>query len=228
VRLFVFARHAESIPNVAHVLNSDPSRPAALTPRGRRQARRLGAQIGNLEVDLAFCTRFPRTRQTAEIALRGRNVPLLVEPGLDEIQAGIFDGAPIAAYWAWKEQHAAHDRFPQGESLDEAVRRYVDALHRLLARTEAVMLIVVHKLALRYIATAAAEPGSQGTANRDRSRRSVPLHRACPAPCRRLPRRAGPAHARRVPRGRLGRPFPFGCFAERHHGAAPVRQSDRS
>jgi broad specificity phosphatase PhoE len=161
MRLFVFARHAESVPNVAHVLNSDPSQAAALTPRGRGQARKLGAQIANLEINLAFCTRFPRTRQTAQIALRGRTVPLLVEPGLDEVQAGVFDGAPIAAYWAWKEQHTANERFPGGESLDEAVRRYVDALHRLLARTEAVTLIVGHELAIRYIATAAAEPDSQ-------------------------------------------------------------------
>jgi broad specificity phosphatase PhoE len=164
MRLFVFARHAESVTNVAHVLNSDPLQPAALTPRGRRQARKLGAQVANLAIDLAFCTRFSRTRETAELALHGRGVPLLVEPGLDEVQAGVFDGRPIAAYWAWKEQHTASERFPQGESLDEAVRRYVHALHRLLARTEAVTLIVGHELALRYIAAAAAEPDSRGGA----------------------------------------------------------------
>jgi alpha-ribazole phosphatase len=161
MRLFVFARHAESVSNVAHVLNSDPSQPVALTPRGRRQARKLGAQLANMEINLALCTRFTRTRETAELAVGGRGVPLLIEPGLDEVQAGAFDGRPIAAYWSWKEHHAGDERFPQGESLDEAVRRYVDALHRLLARSEAVTLIVGHELALRYIATAAAETDSQ-------------------------------------------------------------------
>ena len=34
LRLFVFARHAESTANAAHVLSSDPSRPVALTARG--------------------------------------------------------------------------------------------------------------------------------------------------------------------------------------------------
>lgn len=127
MRLFVFARHAESAANVAQVLSSDPSHPTALTARGRAQARKLGSQIANLEIDLAFCTRFLRTRQTVELALHDRCVPLLVEPGLDEVQAGVFDGGPIRAYWAWKEQHAPGERFPEGESLDEAVRRYVDA-----------------------------------------------------------------------------------------------------
>jgi hypothetical protein len=41
------------------------------------------------------------------------------------------------------------------------VRRYVDSLHPLLARTEAVTLIVGHELGLRYVATAAAGPASQ-------------------------------------------------------------------
>jgi hypothetical protein len=34
LRLFVFARHAESVANAANMLNSSQSRPVALTPRG--------------------------------------------------------------------------------------------------------------------------------------------------------------------------------------------------
>jgi broad specificity phosphatase PhoE len=163
MRLFVFARHAESAANGAHTLNSDPARPIGLTARGRRQAHRLGDQIAHLEIELAVCTRFPRTRQTAELALRGRNVPLLVEPALDEVRAGVFDGAPIHAYWEWRKHHARSEHFPLGESLDETVRRYADALTRLLRRAEAVTLIVSHQLAVRCIADAArGAPGRSG------------------------------------------------------------------
>ena len=91
-RLFVFARHAESAANAAHVLSSDPSRPVALTARGRVQARVLGAQLANVPVDLAVGTRLLRTRQTIDIALRGRQIPVLIEPGFDELQAGDLDG----------------------------------------------------------------------------------------------------------------------------------------
>jgi len=56
LRLFVFARHAESVANAANMLNSNPSQPAALTARGRTQARALGAQLANLHVDLAVGT----------------------------------------------------------------------------------------------------------------------------------------------------------------------------
>ena len=167
MRLFVLARHAESAANAAHMLSSDPFRHSALTSRGRAQARRLGAQIANLDIDLAVCTRFPRTRQTLDLALGGRDIPVIIEPDLDEVRAGVFDGAPIEAYWAWKERHPQSERFPGGESLDEAVRRYADALTRLLARKEAVTLIVAHELALRYMLEAAA---GVGEANRSKPR----------------------------------------------------------
>jgi broad specificity phosphatase PhoE len=156
MRLFIFARHAESALNAAGLLSSDPSRPIGLTARGREQARQLGEQFANLNIDLAVATRFLRTRETVELALQGREIPLLVEPDLDEIRAGVFDGKPISAYWAWKDQHGRGERFPHGESLDDATRRYADALRRLLGRSEDVTLIVGHELAIRYIAEAVA------------------------------------------------------------------------
>src|ERR1700750_508166 len=166
-RLFIVARHGESAANVARVVSSDPAHGAGLTPRGRAQARRLGAQLANLEIDIALCTRFLRTRETAELALRGRTVPLLVDPDFDEVDSGAFDGAPIRAYWAWRERHSPSARFPGGESLDEAVRRYADGLQRVLARDEAVTLVVAHEHAVRHIVEAAgsvATPSRAGTA----------------------------------------------------------------
>ena len=155
LRLFVFARHAESAANAADVLSTSPSRPVALTARGRTQARALGAQLAGLHVDLAVGTRLLRTQQTIGLALDGRQVPTLIESGFDEIRAGDLDGARIEAYRSWRGQHTAGDRLPHGESIDDALRRYADALRRLLARNERVTLVVIHEIALRYIAAAA-------------------------------------------------------------------------
>src|SRR5580693_8315462 len=165
-RLFVFARHAESVANAANMLNTNPCQPAALTARGRTQARALGAQLAGLPVDLAVGTRLLRTRQTIDIALDGRDVPTLIEPGFDEIRAGDLEGAPIEAYRSWMDQHTLRDQLPHGESIEDALRRYADALRRLLARTETITLVVIHDLALRYIAAAAATSPSplNGTA----------------------------------------------------------------
>ena len=156
MRLFVFARHAESAANTAHLVNSDPAHLVGLTRGGRQQARVLGEQLAHLQIDEAVCSRFLRTRQTIEVALADRRIPLRVDADLDEVNAGAFDGAPIAAYWAWKEQHRSGDRFPGGESLDAAAERYTAAVRRLLGRREQTTLVVCHELALRSILAAAS------------------------------------------------------------------------
>jgi broad specificity phosphatase PhoE len=155
LRLFVFARHADSSANVANVLSSDPARSVGLTARGRAQAHQLGAQLAHLHVDLAVCSRLLRTQQALDVALRGRQVPVVIDANFDEIRAGDFDGQPIEAYWSWEQHHTGSERFPRGESIDEALLRYANALRRLLSRTEMVTLLVVHEFALRHIAAAA-------------------------------------------------------------------------
>ena len=156
MRLFILARHAESAANVGHFLSSNPSRPIGLTSAGREQARQLGEQLAHLPIDLAVASSFPRARETVELALQERRIPLLIEPDFDEIRAGIFDGIPIERYWRWTEQHSRSERFPSGESFDEATQRYATALQRVLARTEKITLIVGHELAIRSIVEAAA------------------------------------------------------------------------
>jgi broad specificity phosphatase PhoE len=163
VRVFVFTRHAESSANIAGVVSSVPSGSAGLTARGRAPARQLGTQLANIEIDLAVCTRFLRTQQTAELALQARRVPLLIDAGFAEVRADDFDGQPIETYWSWEQEHSASDRLPHGESRKEALLRHADALGRLLSRTEQVTLLVVHEFALRHIAAAtmSASPTAQ-------------------------------------------------------------------
>jgi broad specificity phosphatase PhoE len=150
LRLFVIARHAESVLNIERRVNGDPSRRVDLTERGREEARQLGTQVANVPLDLCVHTRFSRTRETAEIALAGRDVPFAVEPLLDDIDVGDFDGAPLDEYRAWKHGHPRNVPFPGGESLDDAARRYAAGFRRLLERAEASTLIVCHEIPLRY------------------------------------------------------------------------------
>ena len=158
MRLFIFARHGESAANAAHLLNSDPAHQVDLTDDGQRQARLLGEQLAHVQVDQAVCSRFPRAQQTIDLALAGRCVSLRIDADLDEVDAGAFDGAPITEYWAWRKQHRPSDRFPGGESLDAAAKRYTKAVRRLLDRHEPTTLVVGHELALRLILAAADGP----------------------------------------------------------------------
>jgi probable phosphoglycerate mutase len=154
-RLFVFVRHAESTANLDGMVSSDPAHPVWLTARGKLQARHLGVQLAGIDIGLAVATRMARTQQTAQLALEGRNVPLVIEPGLDEIDSGDLDGAPIGAYWDWEQHHGPDERFPYGETVNDALLRYSCSLKRLRSRGEHVTLVVLHQFALRRIVQAA-------------------------------------------------------------------------
>src|SRR5438874_13280152 len=133
MRLFVLARHAHSVLNLEQRVNGDPTVDVPLTPEGEEQARTLGLEVAGLPLDVCITTRFGRTKLTAETALEGRNVPFEVEPLLDDIRVGDLEGRTIADYRAWKRGHTRADRFPGGESLDEAARRYAEGFRRLVA-----------------------------------------------------------------------------------------------
>jgi broad specificity phosphatase PhoE len=155
VRLFVIARHGESVLNYESRINGDPSVSVALTAKGRSEAKLLGKQVAHVPLEICVHSRFDRTRETAEIALGGRSVPFEVEPLLDDIDIGEMEGQTLAEYRAWKREHGRSTAFPGGESLDDAARRYARAFRRLLARPESSIVIVTHEIPLRYAINAA-------------------------------------------------------------------------
>lgn len=155
MRLFVLARHGESVLNVAHRVNGDPEVEVLLSERGEQEARRLGEELEHVPIDLCVHTRFGRTLQTARLALADREVPFEVEPDLDDIDVGELEGQTIDDYRAWKRAHERSDAFPGGESLDAAARRYARAFARLTARSENVTLVVAHEIPVRYAVNAA-------------------------------------------------------------------------
>jgi broad specificity phosphatase PhoE len=155
VRLYVIARHAESTLNIERRVNGDPSVDVALTDDGREEARQLGIQVANVPLDLCVHTRFGRTLDTAAIALAGRDVPMTVEPLLDDIDVGELEGQSIDDYRAWKRSHSRSDPFPGGESLDDAALRYARGFRAVLGLPAERVLVVCHEIPLRYALNAA-------------------------------------------------------------------------
>lgn len=155
MRLFILVRHGQSELNATHRVNGDPEVPVGLTEQGMAEAEALRTQLEGIGLDLCLHTRFGRTRSTAEIALAGRSVPFEVEPLLDDIDVGDLEGRSIEDYRSWKRHHLRSDRFPGGESLDAAARRYADAYERLLERPQSQILVVCHEIPIRYAVNAA-------------------------------------------------------------------------
>jgi broad specificity phosphatase PhoE len=155
VQLYVIARHGESTLNFEQRINGDPSVPVRLTEKGLEESRLLGQQIAHVPIELCVHTRFGRTQETAQIALEGRDVSFEVDPLLDDIDVGELEGLTLEDYRGWKRAHTRSDAFPGGESLDDAARRYAQALRELLERPEASILVVTHEIPLRYAINAA-------------------------------------------------------------------------
>lgn len=156
MRLFLLVRHGQSLFNIDQVVNGDPALDRGLSEQGIGEAGQLGGEIAALPLDLAVVSPFPRALQTANIALGRREVPHLVDDELGDVRIGKLEGETLDAYRAAPAHANRKERFPGGESLDEAALRYAGALERLLARDETTTLVVCHEIPVRYAVNAAA------------------------------------------------------------------------
>jgi broad specificity phosphatase PhoE len=151
----ILARHGESERSVVGTVNGDPTVACALTPRGEEQSRRLGERLADVEIDLCVTSEFERARQTADLALAGRQIPRLVLPELNDVRFGEFEGRMLADYREWAAANEPTVEVPGGgESRSATVARYVRAYRTILARPERTILIVAHGLPIRYVLNA--------------------------------------------------------------------------
>ncbi len=130
----------------------------SLSAVGIRQAESLRDRLASQTIDAAYSSTLSRARQTAEIILTPRPIPVTTSHDLDEINFGDFEGLTFEQIketdpdmarllMAWEVQ----PRFPGGESMDDLNRRVA----RFLAATDLSggkrILIVAHAGTLRML-----------------------------------------------------------------------------
>ena len=158
MRTLLLARHGQSLFNIDGVVNGDPALDRGLSPQGEDEARRLERQIAGIAIDACFVSRFRRAHRTARIALgtRADTTPWNEDPDLDDVKIGDLEGKTLDDYRAWKSHHTQDDAFPNGETLNDAARRYANAFERIANRDETTVLCVCHEIPVRYAVNAAA------------------------------------------------------------------------
>ncbi|MGQ0837336.1 histidine phosphatase family protein [Actinokineospora sp.] len=105
-------RHGRTPMSAAHLVNGVPGRRTILDLTGEEQCRQL-AEVPWLD-GIATCitSQFARAQQTADIVLGTRTPHRVVEPRLDEIDYGDFEGGSWLIYGAWLDKHGRHARPP--------------------------------------------------------------------------------------------------------------------
>jgi broad specificity phosphatase PhoE len=158
VETVILVRHAESRFSVTGTCNGDPRACEGLTDAGRGQARALGQLLADDPVEVCAVTEFRRTAETADVALRGRNVPRIVVPELNDIRFGRWEGAALEEYRVWAHSAAPGDACPGGgESRAEAAARFAAGYRSVLERPERVRHHEQHALPIRYVLGAVVE-----------------------------------------------------------------------
>jgi alpha-ribazole phosphatase len=154
----VLARHGESETSARGLVGGD----APLTETGRAQARELGLALAPLALEVCLTSRSRRARETAELALAGRDVARELLPDLDDIDFGSFAGQQLEEYRAWIAGHPPTLPPPGGESRVETLRRFARGFRAVLARPERIVLVVAHGLALRAVRDERPQPEVTG------------------------------------------------------------------
>src|SRR4029077_1833951 len=96
--ILLVARHGQSLFNVDHVVNGDPTLDRGLSEQGIEEAERLAGQLAALPLELVAVSPSPRALQTANIALAGRDVPHLVDGELGDVRIGELEGVSLDTY----------------------------------------------------------------------------------------------------------------------------------
>jgi broad specificity phosphatase PhoE len=152
----ILSRHAESEYSVRGAVNGDPAVAVALTETGRAQARALRDLLRAEPIDLCVTSAFQRVRETADLALEGRDVPRLVLDDLNDIGFGDYEGRTLGEYRVWAGTALPDDVASGAESRAGAARRYARGLRTVLERPERLVLVVAHSLPIRYVLNAVA------------------------------------------------------------------------
>lgn len=83
-------RHGKTEWNAKHKLQGRTDIP--LSDEGREMARNAAKEYANVHFDICYCSPLIRAKETAEILLKGRNIPIITDDRLMEMCFGEYEG----------------------------------------------------------------------------------------------------------------------------------------
>lgn len=143
----IIARHGESTFSREGLVNGDHTVSCLLTETGRAQAKRLGQSLSRTRIDVCFTSQFERARETACLALEGRQIPMSEHAGLNDPRAGRLESGALTKYLDWHSRAGWEEAPPGGgESQSAVVHRYAQAWTDIASLDTRTVLVVCHAL----------------------------------------------------------------------------------
>ena len=157
-------RHGKTDWNVRHKLQGRTDIP--LNEEGRQMAETARKEYRDVHFDICFCSPLIRAKETAEILLRDRNIPILTDDRLMEMSFGCFEGiensfsipdCPVNELFFHPEQYVAQPG--AGESLDDLFAGSLTKLIKTVTGSEFLIRIyqVLQHLGMHTVVIVALE-----------------------------------------------------------------------
>ncbi|MEV7777853.1 histidine phosphatase family protein [Kitasatospora sp. NPDC088351] len=126
-------RHSSTHYSAAHRVNGDPTVDLPLDPAGRVACRTGSGVITAVQPKIWLTSAFARTGETARLLMGDADQPVRVEPALNEVDYGQFEGGPFTEYARWLVAAGPWENPPgAAESQREAIRRMLAGLRSAL------------------------------------------------------------------------------------------------
>ncbi len=153
----ILARHGETDWNLERRWQGHSDR--ALNETGRAQAEELAERLAGEPIAAVYSSDLVRAHETARIVAARKDLDVIVDPDLREIDIGVWSGLTMEEIEArfpddvqhWRDTGVALNR--GGETSDQLHERVLRAAHRIAAaHPREQVLVVSHGGALRALA----------------------------------------------------------------------------
>ncbi|WML55603.1 histidine phosphatase family protein [Neobacillus sp. PS3-12] len=132
-----------------------------LTDNGKRNAVALGERLYQINFNTIYTSPIDRAVKTASLVCSDRNIPILFEDGLKEINLGDWEGkvkeeieqtSKQEFFNFWNAPHLYNHEMHNGESFAALKSRVENVINRIIAdNKEGNILIVTHGVTIRAI-----------------------------------------------------------------------------
>ena len=124
----IFESHATSFDNEKKIASGHFD--VELSELGKKQAKELGQRRKDEHFDAVFCSDLKRSYHTAEIAFKNRDIKIIKDKRLNEVDYGDLEHHPNGEIYKVRADYI-NKPFPNGESYQQCMERMKDFIDQL-------------------------------------------------------------------------------------------------